>query len=377
MELKKQIKLIFWVVACLFCGGAVLWVSRKSAPALGQSSAGADKRPNVAPASASNEDGAAPPAERGQEGATTNAPQQFLNMNVLERDKVIREIMKQDLTSVFRIWIEAGHVDHDLMKQSGVAAALAYAMRERAPSAELIEQMRAFIADRANSAYERAQLLGTLGRSATKESLDLLIQSVATLSDEDMRQVAIAQIQSVGGYAQWEDGSFHEELSPALERVWRESGDQNLLASAGMALAKIGAPSGIELLFSSALNENSPNDIQVRIAQGSLPEVLNAHAVPTLSAFLASQQPTSATSKLASSTLANMVDATSAAALVNWLQTADDSAAPLARDSVLRTRSPAHLAAWESALDRAVPFRSEKNRDAIRTALAEYHRGHR
>jgi hypothetical protein len=141
-------------------------------------------------------------------------------------------------------------------------------------------------------------------------------------------------------------------------------------------MARIGAPSSIELLISSALDSTSQRNSQALLAQRALPEVLNPDAVTTLSTLLVNQPPTSAVSKLASSTLANMVDATSASALVNWLQNADSSAAPLAHDSVLLTRAPAHLAAWESALIPAVPFRSEKNREAIRTGLAEYRKNH-
>jgi hypothetical protein len=59
---------------------------------------------------------------------------------------------------------------------------------------------------------------------------------------------------------------------------------------------------------------------------------------------------------------------------LNWLQNADESAAPFVHDYIVRAKSQALLNAWESALSPSVPFRSEKNREAIRAGLNEYHK---
>jgi len=379
--MKKQNRLILWAVVILLCCGIVLWVGRKSTRVHERPLGVASKSPSIAPTPAPNQNAVVPIAATNQGVVTTNAaassPRKFVDIGILEQEAIMSEIRKQDLASIFRMWIEARHVDDDLMKQASLGSALAYVMRERMPSPDLLEQIRAFIADSSNSINERAQLLAALGRAATKESMDVLIQAATTLSDKQMRQAAFEQIRSAGAYAQRGDGAFHEELSPALEQVWRESQDQGLLPSIAVAMAKVGAPSGIELLLSSAL-DGSPNDLRTQVAQRSLlQEVLNPHAVPTLSALLVNQPPTSAASRLASGALANMVDAASAKALLNWLQSADAGAAPLAYDYVVRTRAPAQLAAWESALDPIMPFRSEKNREAIRAGLAEYHQDHR
>jgi hypothetical protein len=56
-------------------------------------------------------------------------------------------------------------------------------------------------------------------------------------------------------------------------------------------------------------------------------------------------------------------------ALVAWLQTADASAATLAWEYTSQTAYPK---IWQAALDPAVPFHSEQNREAIRKALAPY-----
>jgi hypothetical protein len=233
-----------------------------------------------------------------------------------------------------------------------------------------VDQIQKFIADSSNSVSERGHLLHVLGEAKTKESLDILIYAATTLPEEGLTEGASDEIQSAGELRG--DGKFHEELSPALERVWRESQDRYLLFKVGIAMGRVGAPSGIQLLLSAALAERPQSDIKKQAAEAGLADVLNEHAVPILAALLVNQPPTSAAGKLASGTLAAMSDPAAAPALLSWLQTTDASAAPLVPNYIVRTNSPEMLKACEAALNPAVPFRSEQNREAIRAGLAEY-----
>ncbi len=104
--------------------------------------------------------------------------------------------------------------------------------------------------------------------------------------------------------------------------------------------------------------------------------MFNPNAVPPLAARLASQPVGSSGSKLVSDRLARITTPAAAKALLNWLQEVDESASAMAHDYVVATTSPAQLQVWESALNPAVPFRSEKNREAIRGGLAEFHQDH-
>jgi HEAT repeat protein len=211
-----------------------------------------------------------------------------------------------------------------------------------------------------------------LGQAKTREALDTLIQVATGQASAELKPFAIKAIRAAGGL--WGDGTFHEELSPALERVWRESNDEELLLSVSAAIAKIGAPGGIELLLSSVRATNSPESSRSRAVQLALAEVINPRAVPPLAAMLGSQPPTGAPGIMAGSALVAIGDAAASKALIDWIRDADASAAGSVRAYVLRTRHPAMLQAWESALDSTVVFRSEANRDAIRSGLDEFHR---
>ena len=74
--------------------------------------------------------------------------------------------------------------------------------------------------------------------------------------------------------------------------------------------------------------------------------------------------------------LVGIGDVTAGQALVNWLQSTAEDAAPLLRDYLVReTRTPAMWAAWQAALDPEVPFRQEGNREAIRSGIAAHEAG--
>jgi hypothetical protein len=293
-------------------------------------------------------------------------------MGVLEASAIQKEIMKQDLAAIFRMMLDAGRVEHDRMKQGAIASTMAQAFREKTPSAEFLMQMQQFLADSSNSTEDRAYLVGVLSTAATKESVDLLLRAAAFLEDKQLKQSAALSIRSVG--AMRGDGTFHEEVSPPLERAWRESEDQDLLINVAVAIAEIGASRGISLLIHSAVNDAGKDKVRSQAAKGALAyaTILNPNAVPPLAALLNKQPPHSAGSKLARDTLASSGIPEAGNALLQWLWNADESVAPEAREYAAQTRTPAMLKIWESAVDSQVKFRSEKVREAIRAGLAEY-----
>jgi hypothetical protein len=137
-------------------------------------------------------------------------------------------------------------------------------------------------------------------------------------------------------------------------------------------MAKIGGPSGVELLLSAALAENGIDDARKLAAQSALRDVYKANAVPPLATRLVDQSPASDTTKLVAPILVKIGDVTAGKAVVSWLRGLDSNAAPLIRDLIVqRTTNPAMSAAWTAALDPAEPFRNEQNREAIRAGLDE------
>ena len=174
----------------------------------------------------------------------------------------------------------------------------------------------------------------------------------------------------------WGDGSYHEERSPPLEQVWRESHDPDLLIAVAVAMAKIGAPSATDSLLSAALMDDGKDDVRKRAALGVLEKVYTRNAVPAVAALLANQQSATPASTLAGGVLVGIGDPSAAKALLGWLQVADASAAIAVRTFVARTRTPELLAAWGAALDSKTVFRSEEIRATIRAALPDYAHNH-
>lgn len=306
-------------------------------------------------------------------GATLRSGTMFATMGILERNAFLKEIAKLDLTSIWKLWFEAGSADHDLMKQGAIASTLAYAMRENVPSPELLQEMRQFISDNSNSKRDRAELMGIFGVAATNEAADFLIFAASSLPEKDMKQAALSGIEMVGALRG--DGMDHEERASSLDRAWRESKDQELLIYAAVAMAKIGAPSSIEMLLSSALANDGKDTLRKSAAEGALGKVYTKNAVLPVATFLAKQSPSSSAARLAGNILVGIGDATAGQALIDWVKNADESAAPLVSEFTNRTATPAMFEIWKSAINPAIPFKSESNRKAISIALEEHLKG--
>jgi hypothetical protein len=130
----------------------------------------------------------------------------------------------------------------------------------------------------------------------------------------------------------------------------------------------------MEMLLTAALTPAGQDDMRRQVARDALigTTILNRHAVPLLAARLSNDTPTNEASQLAGSILFKMQGEVANHALVTWVQNADASAAPLALELTTGGQSPE---IWQAALNPSVPFRSEKNREAIRKGLAAYHAG--
>jgi len=361
--MKTRNKMRFLVLSAVAILGIVLWTHRKSQVTLQPTVGTQIKHPAVAPVAASKQN---PTNDR----RTVVIPQRkFIAMGVLEANAILVEIGKMDLASIFRVMIDAGRVEHDVTKQLSIQSTLVGSLRVRTPSLEFLAQMRAFIADSSNSTFERNLVFGVLGAASTVETVDLLIEVATTSPDTELRQTAISTLNGVGTGL----GSG-EKLSPALDRVWRDSQDKDLLRIAAIAMAQVGASSSVNMLLESSLEENGRDETRARAAQGAFAYVtiLNPNAVPPLAARLENQLPSSTASKLAADTLVKMGIPAAGRVLVEWLRNADENAAPLAVNYVMRSRTETMLAQWEAALSPAVSFKSEKNREAVRSGLIRY-----
>jgi len=324
------------------------------------------------PAPIANQTSAATQNQAASSTTLVGAARKFSSIPPLERSALLMQIRKQDLLSILQLWLDAGRIDHDLMKQSALTTTLIFAMRERAPNPELLVRMQGLLEDKGSTSQEKAGVLGILAGAATKESVDLLLSAATSLADEELRRIAVSDVGQVGIAV-----GGGQRLSPALERVWRESDDRALLISVAEAMAKIGSSSGVELLISAVLTGGGADETRKFAARSALPDIYKKDSVPPLAARLVDQTSDSDAAKLVAPLLVRVGDASASAAVVTWLRGVSEDATPLIRERLFQeTRTPAMLAAWKAAIDPAVAFRNELNREAIRAGLVSYSEGH-
>jgi hypothetical protein len=293
-------------------------------------------------------------------------------MDVLERVAVTKEIGKKDIGTIFQLFLDAGRVEHDPIKQSGIQGVFTRALKSQPLTPEFLEKMRQFVSDKSNSRNERESIMSSFAFAGTKETAEFL-QWAATSPDVDEvvrtgGRSGIAKMGSVG------PGDY---IPPIVQPLWRNSKDQYTLNSAAEAMAKAGEPSGIELLLSAALAPDGQDDMRRDVATWALQEVYTANAVPPLAAALKNNPVGSRANTLAFTTLAQIVEKKADQVLMGWLQTNDGSAASMAKEWIAHAKTPSQLVAAKAALDPSVPFRSEANREALRAGLEAYRAGHK
>lgn len=363
----KRLRWVGVLGVAILAGGIGFVVSRRSNHGLPEGSQQNNEGPSItsSPSSQSAASVASP--------ADTEKTNGFRTLPVLERNAILSDIRRRPLREIFVLWQHAGAVEKDLMKQGAIATAMAHALREQSPSPDLLDDMWQYIFDPRHSSRERGGVLGMFGGAKTVEGMEFLLKASKDLTDPQLRRVALDQIAASGDLRG--DGSYHEERSLPAERIWQSSADPELLSRTAMGIAKIGSPSGINLLLNSALDDNPANSDRRRIALNGLEQVYSRNATPPAAALLTHQSGMNGASALATKMLVNIGDESAAKALISWFQEADASAAGLAASAVTGTRTPALLAAWKASLGSDKVFRSEEIRVAIREALERYYKG--
>jgi hypothetical protein len=367
--MKNQNKLILAALVVFPVVVIACWLLRKSPspPPAARNSAG---RPTAATPALREVQPVPQQSEAAPAAKVATAQKKYSQLGVLERNAILTEIGKQDLPAIFRAMLDAERLEHDSMKQLHLQTTFADAFLNKQPSPEFLEHLYGFLINSSTSKSERDLLLGALRYASTKETVDLLLRVANTAPEQKIREAA-SGLAGVG--AQGRGGS---QLSPALERVWRDTKNPDLLRSTAVSMARIGTPSGIELLLSAALTPDSKDQTRQIAAQDALLQVDKPEAAPPLAARLANQPPASEVVQLVAPILVRNPAPAAQEALVGWLRSRPENAAPLV-DHLIRQRIivDPFQSAWATALDPAVPFRNEENRQAIRAALAAYRAG--
>jgi hypothetical protein len=288
-------------------------------------------------------------------------------MRVLARNAILKEIAKEDPDSIFQAMLDADRVEHDSMKEEAIQSVLSQVMRQRTLPPEFFTQIKTYIADSANSNFQRGMVIGLLALAATKESTDLLIYEATNQKDKELREESIHAIGGLGGR------SPDESPAPALERVWGESHDQELLSYVGQAMAGIGKSSSLQILVDAAFGPQD-KDNRKGMAFAAMEDIHSPNAVPPLAVAFNKAEPNTLEFQMIGDTLVTIGDATAAQALLTRLENVDDNDATQVRTWIQNAQTPAMRKGFAAALDPKVPFHNEAVRDAIRAGVATYQR---
>jgi hypothetical protein len=243
------------------------------------------------------------------------------------------------------------------------------ALQKKAVDVATMNEISSFIESESNPLAQRSRLLRVVGQAGTRETMDIVIGMATSSSNETLRQVA-AQCVSDGASFR-SDGGYHEDLSPALERLWTSSDDEHLLVSAAVVMGTLGAPSGVAILVDAAADSSPRNAFRARTAQYALLEVTNPKAIPGLAARLATQSTVNSESSVVINTLMVIDKPDAAKPMIAWFQRADKSAAALARRCAAYPSSDKVKILWGTAADPAANFASEDVREGIRQGLVD------
>ncbi|TAN46452.1 MAG: hypothetical protein EPN21_20425 [Methylococcaceae bacterium] len=221
----------------------------------------------------------------------------------------------------------------------------------------------------------KSAVIDLLGEIATPEALAQLIDIAQNGADSPLYISALQVISRIGDN-RW-DGRFHEELSPDLEAAWVDMAvaDPAYAGAIAKALATIGAPSGVELLFQAlaAPGKATASDETARLKQttafSTIPAARNPAAVDVLAGWFHQAGLGSPAFEVSGLTLANVGSPAATQVLLDWAETAPDEGARRVGDWLLRIHDSASvelMAAQRNSLN----FQSGAVGKAFSVALA-------
>ncbi len=297
-----------------------------------------------------------------QAAGDTAAPRKFYDMSARESRHMLDKLNATTADEYFQFFLDAGRINQDPLKQSMLQGRMQRAIGEKKYSAGFIAEMKKFILDKSSSDLERGLVITAFAYANTKEGVEFVLWVISSEADADSKRTAKSSIGGMGGAQPY--------LPALIEPLWRESKDADLLTSVAQAMARQGAPSGIELLLATLAAPDGQDDVRLQAAIWATTKIYRDEAIPPLATALKNNPPGSRMNLNALSLLSHLSNNSAAPAVVEWLQTADISAAPHVAIWI-KNGNESHLRAAEAALNPSVPFRSEENREAMRKALAE------
>ncbi len=219
-------------------------------------------------------------------------------------------------------------------QQIPLAGAMLAKRLQQRPDPIVYRQIKAWLAKPGLAAEKQALLIDLLADTATPEALAVLL-SMAEQGPRSPTYFLVLPAISRAADNRW-GGVFHKELSPLLELAWanQEYRDPALLTTLATAIAKVGAPAGVDLLLQTLSAEDAKNGQEQDVLRSrqtaaflAIPQIRNPDAVPVLSEPLQQKDLGAPALQASGDALAAMGTLEATQKIVDWAKDAPDEGA--------------------------------------------------
>ncbi len=386
----------FWAIVATIAifAAMILWVLRKQSPSQNTEKPASLKIPRSVSQSSV-------PYPRGKvlqlpSSSLRPAPnfgtntQSLADQTIEARDEFVSTLKTKSCSELFEMWSTEVKARNDSLKLDFTANWIGLALRNpgQNTTATLLK-IKEFLSDSNNDDYSRWHLAQVLGQAATPEALQIILDLIATVQQPEMKNWLLEQIVRTS-QEKW-DGRVHEELAAPLENAWKtENPGSDALPYLGQALASIGGPQSIDLIFleiqrggRTISDFEQKADDKSWIAFASLEHVRNPEAIPFLNLKLIEGPPDSITTAAAGDCLSAMGKSEATSTLLHWIKTVpsdvsayiddwfikirDERSARLVNSSIKNQNfiNPANHKALQSIFDLWLSQHSENLRPAL------------
>lgn len=241
---------------------------------------------------------------------------------------------------------------------------------------EVYQQVRALLQRRDIGLGQRIRLAQMMSEVATPEAAAVLVE-VARSAAEPSFEVAVRNALVTMSDNRWQ-GRFHTELSPLLETAWLESdSDDQLTHALALALAKVGAESGVDLLLravaetgQSVKTISSGSGGRAAAALAATSSIRNPEALAVLTRYFRSHKAMDAAFVASGEALASMGHPEATTVLLKWVESAPDEAAELASRWAGRARDQDSIQLWHDTISqRGAHFGSAQVHKQVKETL--------
>jgi hypothetical protein len=289
----------------------------------------------------------------------------------------LNPFLNKPITEVYARWLQLVQTPEVEGDEFLAQAALAQLVRTDAAKSEVLPEIDRLILDAAVPESTRVALARMLGESATSDGLLRLLE--INRQNASAPAVRNATLDAIGDLAshRWDD-SYREELTPTLLESWKQAAsDPELRRALGKAIAEAGSPAGVEVLFSTILSAGATAE-ELRKSQSAdtwtaveaVNHIANPSAIEPLSAYLRQSQEGGLAYLAAGSVLANMGRVEATQSILEYAQTAPESAAPYIQSWLAQVKDARSLRLIRETADQ---FPQPSMRQAVRNAWESWY----